>query len=50
MDAGYGPIRGYFGLHAMDGMSLSAPTSRQSMRSFLAALEQAGEVTALGKP
>ncbi len=43
-------MRGYSGLHAMDGMSRSAEASRQSLRSYLAALKQAGELTAIPQP
>src|SRR5216684_3963568 len=43
-------MQGISGLHAKDGMSRSAENSRQSMRAFVADLEQRGEVISISQP
>jgi len=43
-------MRGTPGLQAKDGMSRSAATSRQSMRSFVGALEQGGQLITITQP
>jgi 4-hydroxy-3-polyprenylbenzoate decarboxylase len=43
-------MRGTSGLHAKDGMSRSAENSRQSMRAFVADLEQGGEFASISQP
>ena len=43
-------MRGTSGLQAKDGMSRSAEMSRQSMRAFMAALEQGGQLISIPQP